>query len=149
MDEFIPVSVKGVYVINTINGLTPMILITDEERNIMPIYVGMSEGISINLALNNVVTPRPMTHDLMVNAIEGLGARITDVFIDEIHDGTFYARLVLINNGSTLEIDARPSDCISLAIRVNASIMICRSVFESSLITEDELEGMMTLDSLL
>jgi len=63
-----------------------------------------------------------------------------DVFIDEIHDGTFYARLVLINNGSTLEIDARPSDCISLAIRVNASIMICRSVFESSLITEDELE---------
>ena len=73
MDEFIPVSVKGVYVINTINGLTPMILITDEERNIMPIYVGMSEGISINLALNNEVTPRPMTHDLMVNAIEGLG----------------------------------------------------------------------------
>jgi len=149
MDEFIPVSVKGVYVINTISGLTPMILITDEERNIMPIYVGMSEGISINLALNNEVTPRPITHDLMVNDIEGLGARLTDVFIDEIHDGTFYARLVIIYNGSTLEIDARPSDCISLAIRVNASIMICRSVFESSLITEDELEGMITLDSLL
>ena len=135
--------------INTINGLTPMVLISDEEGKIMPIYVGMPEGISINSALNNEVTPRPMTHDLMVNAIEGLGARITDVFIDEIHDSTFYARLILIKNDSTIEIDARPSDCISLAIRTNASIMVCRSVFDSSLITEDELEGMMTLDSLL
>jgi bifunctional DNase/RNase len=149
MDDFIRAIVKGVYIVNTINGPTPMVLISDEERKIMPIYVGMPEGISINSALNNEVTPRPMTHDLMINSIESLGARISDVYIDEIQNGTYYARLALTYNGSVMEIDARPSDCISLAIRVDAPIKVRRSVFESSLITEDELEGIMTLNSFL
>lgn len=149
MDEFIPVEIDGVFMTGTIHGMTPLVIISNKEGKIMPIYVGMSEGVSINSALNNEVTPRPMTHDLMTTIIERLDARITEVFIDEIKDGVYYARLSLSYNGSTIEIDARPSDCISLAIRTGSPISVRRSVFESSEIHEDELEGMRTLDSML
>lgn len=134
---------------NTFHGLTPMVVITDEDNNIMPIYVGMSEGVSINSGLNNDITPRPMTHDLMTSIIQRLGARIKVIIIDEIKDGIYYARLNLSYNGSTIEVDARPSDCISLAVRTSAPINVRKSVFESSLINQEELEGMMTLDSFI
>ncbi|MDF1558196.1 MAG: bifunctional nuclease family protein [ANME-2 cluster archaeon] len=147
MDNFIPVDVMGVYMTSTPHGLTPVVMIHNEGGEIMPIYVGMSEGVSINSAANNEVTPRPMTHDLMTAIIEQLGASISCVYIDEIKDGIYYARLILSYNGSTIEIDARPSDCISLAVRTGAPMRVRRSVFQSSTINEDELEGMMTMDS--
>lgn len=149
MDDFIQVEVDGVFMTSTIHGLTPIVIISDKDGKIMPIYVGISEGVSINSALNDEVTPRPMTHDLMINIIDRLEAKINEVFIDEIKDGIYYARLCITYNGSTVEIDARPSDCISLAVRANSPIRIRRSVFEYSLIDEDEIEGMMTLDSML
>jgi bifunctional DNase/RNase len=149
MDDFIQVEVDGVFMTSTIHGLTPIVIISDKDGKIMPIYVGMSEGVSINSALNDEVTPRPMTHDLMINIIDRLEAKINEVFIDEIKDGIYYARLCISYNGSTVEIDARPSDCISLAIRANSPIRIRRSVFEYSLIDEDEIEGIMKLDSML
>ncbi|MCL7415412.1 MAG: bifunctional nuclease family protein [ANME-2 cluster archaeon] len=147
MEHFIPVDVMGVYMTSTPHGLTPVVIIHNEGGEIMPIYVGMSEGVSINSAANNEVTPRPMTHDLMTAIIEQLGASISCVYIDEIKDGIYYARLSLSYNGSTIEIDARPSDCISLAVRTGAPMRVHMSVFQSSTINEDELEGMMTLDS--
>lgn len=147
MNNFIPVDVMGVYMTNTLHGLTPVVMISNEEGMIMPIYVGMSEGVSINSAANNEVTPRPMTHDLMTSILERLEASISAVFIDEIKDGIYYARLTLDYDGTTIEIDARPSDCISLAVRTNAPIFVRHSVFHSSMIKEEEMEGMMTLDS--
>ncbi len=147
MNDFIPVDVMGVYMTNTPHGLTPVVIISNDEGEIMPIYVGMSEGVSINSAANNSVTPRPMTHDLMTSILERLDASISCVFIDEIKDGIYYARLSLNYDDTTIEIDARPSDCISLAVRTNAPIMVHSSVFHSSTIQEDEMEGMMTLDS--
>ncbi|MCK4928523.1 MAG: bifunctional nuclease family protein [Methanosarcinales archaeon] len=147
MDDFIQVDVMGVYMTSTLHGLTPVVMISNEAGEIMPIYVGMSEGVSINSASNNEITPRPMTHDLMTSIIERLDASISCVFIDEIKDGIYYARLKLNYDGSTIEIDARPSDCISLAVRTGAPIKVRSSVFQSSTIKEDEMEGMMTLDS--
>lgn len=205
MDDFIPVEVVGVYLTGTPQGPASLVIISNDEGRIMPIYIGMSEGISINSALNNEITRRPMTHDLTTNiivcldarikevlideinddvshdfinnAIERIGAKINEVLIDEIKDGMthdlmttligrlgarineviideiknniYYARLNLMYNGSNIEIDARPSDCISLAVRTNSPIKVRRSVFESSVIHEDELQGMMTMDSLL
>jgi bifunctional DNase/RNase len=140
MNDFIPVDVMGVYMTNTLHGLTPVVIISNDEGEIMPIYVGMS-------AANNLVTPRPMTHDLMTSILDRLDANISCVFIDEIKDGIYYARLSLNYDDTTIEIDARPSDCISLAVRTNAPIMVHSSVFHSSTINEDEMEGMMTLDS--
>jgi hypothetical protein len=149
MDEFILANVKGVYIINTIHGPTPMVIISNEEEEIMPIYVGMAEGVSIHSALNNEVTQRPMTHDLMTTIIERLGATITGVQIDEIEDSIYYARLTLSYDGSSIDIDARPSDCISLAVRRDVPIKVRKSVFESSTISEDELNGSLTIDSFL
>ena len=149
MDEFILANVKGVYIINTVHGPTPMVIISNEEEEIMPIYVGMSEGVSIHSALNNEVTQRPMTHDLMTTIIERLGATITGVQIDEIEDSIYYARLTLSYDGSSIDIDARPSDCISLAVRRDVPIKVRKSVFESSTISEDDLDGSLTIDSFL
>lgn len=133
----------------TLHGLTPLIIIANEEKKIMPIYVGMSEGVSINSALKKEVTPRPMTHDLMTTIIERLDASVNRILIDEIKDGIYYARLALAHNGVTIELDARPSDCISLAVRTDAPIMVRRSVFDASVIAEEELEDMLAIDSLL
>ncbi|MBC2699551.1 MAG: bifunctional nuclease family protein [ANME-2 cluster archaeon] len=149
MDEFILANVKGVYIINTVHGPTPMVIISNEEEEIMPIYVGMAEGVSIHSALNNEVTQRPMTHDLMTTIIERLGATITGVQIDEIEDSIYYARLTLSYDGSSIDIDARPSDCISLAVRRDVPIKVRKSVFESSTISEDDLDGSLTIDSFL
>jgi bifunctional DNase/RNase len=149
MDEFIQVNVKGVYMTNTVHGPTPVVIISSEDEKMMPIYVGMTEGISIYSGLNNEVTQRPMSHDLMMTIIERLGATITGVQIDEIQDGIYYARLTLLYNGSTIDIDARPSDCISLAVRRNVPIRVRKSVFESSIISEDDLDGSVTIDSFL
>ena len=149
MDEFIQVNVKGVYMTNTVHGPTPVVIISSEDEKMMPIYVGMTEGISIYSGLNNEVTQRPMSHDLMMTIIERLGATITGVQIDEIQDGIYYARLTLSYDGSTIDIDARPSDCISLAVRRNVPIRVRKSVFESSIISEDDLDGSVTIDSFL
>lgn len=149
MDEFILANVKGVYMTNTVHGTTPVVIISSEDGKIMPIYVGMAEGVSIHTGLNNEVTQRPMTHDLMMTIIERLGAIITGVQIDEIQDGIYYARLTLSYNDSTIDIDARPSDCISLAVRQDVPIKVRKSVFESSIISEDDLDGSLTIDSFL
>jgi bifunctional DNase/RNase len=92
---------------------------------------------------------RTMTHDLMMTIIERLGATITGVQIDEIQEGIYYARLTLSCDGSTMDIDARPSDCISLAVRRDVPIKVRKSVFESSIISEDDLDGSLTIDSFL
>jgi hypothetical protein len=149
MDDFILANVKGVYMTNTVHGPTPIVIISSEDEKIMPIYVGMTEGVSIHSALNNEVTQRPMTHDLMMTIIERLGATITAVRIDEIQNGIYYAQLTLSYDGSSIDIDARPSDCISLAVRRDVPIKVRRSVFESSTISEDDLDGSQTIDSLL
>jgi bifunctional DNase/RNase len=149
MGKFIMANVKGVYMTNTFHGPTPVVIISSEDEKIMPIYVGMAEGVSIHSALNKEVSQRPMTHDLMLNIIERLGATITCVQIDEIEDGIYYARLTLSYDGSSIEIDARPSDCISLAVRRDVPIKVCRSVFESSVISEDDLDGSISIDSFL
>lgn len=149
MSNFIITTVKGVYMTNTIHGPTPLVIISSEDEKIMPIYVGMAEGVSIHTALNDEVTQRPMTHDLMMSIIEHLGATITGVQIDEIKDGIYYARLTLSFDGSSIDIDARPSDCISLAVRGDVPIKVSKSVFESSTISEDDLDGSISIDSFL
>lgn len=149
MDDFILAYVKGVYMTNTLHGPTPVVIISNEDEEIMPIYVGMAEGVSIHSALNNEVTQRPMTHDLMMTIIERLSSTVTGVQIDEIRDGIYYARLTLLYDGSSIDIDARPSDCISLAVRRNVPIKVRRSVFESSVISEDELDGSISIQTFL
>lgn len=149
MNNIIPVTVKGVYVIEARYGLTPLILLSDESDNILPIYVGVSEAMSIYAALQKEVAPRPMTHDLMISILEQLDTKIDYILIDDLDDGIYYARLIIQTNGLKKELDARPSDCIALALRANAPIKIRKKVLDDAAINKEDLKGIMTIDNYL
>jgi bifunctional DNase/RNase len=95
-----------------------------------PIVIGRFEGREIWQLVNDAKTPRPMTHELLRNAIEALGASIERVVVNDLDKGTFYARVVLSRNGETIELDARPSDALALATRVRAPIFCAEHVVD-------------------
>ncbi len=105
----------------------------------LPIWIGKPEADSIALALGKVVTPRPLTHDLIKNVIHGLKMKATKVVITEIIDNTYYAGIYIDKGGgSEIPIDSRPSDAIAVAIRINIPIFVDESVIERR--NNDELE---------
>lgn len=101
-----------------------MVVLKEKKgKRTLPIIIGIPEASAIKLKISGIHTPRPMTHDLLKNIIEQLGATLTRVVIDKLQDNTFYAKLVF--NGrkdKQIVIDARPSDSIALALRVNCQI---------------------------
>jgi bifunctional DNase/RNase len=109
----------------------------DGERY-LPIWIGPFEAEAITLELQQVELARPLTHDLLRAVIIKMGARVSHVLVNELRDDTFYARVVLDNNGHPLEIDSRPSDAIALAVRAKAPIFVAESVMEKAAITPDE-----------
>jgi len=128
----------------TIKGLmvdpvtsSPIILLRDSEgERILPIWVGVFEANAIALQIENVSTPRPMTHDLLNNVIQGLNASLEKVVVCEIKDSTFYALMHLRLPDGMVIVDARPSDAIALALRASAPIFV----------DEDVIEGAKSLD---
>lgn len=95
-----------------------------------PIVIGNYEAITLNRKLNNVKTPRPLTHDLIENVLKGLNAALTKVVVSQIKNNTFYAKLVLQQNGREIEIDSRPSDAIILATLLKSPIYVNEDVLE-------------------
>jgi len=115
-----------------VSGEAVVILEDMEGKNALPIWIGPAEAFAIELALKNVVPPRPMTHDLLKNTIESLNAKVTKVSITNLQNKTFYAMITLQFMDSEVNIDARPSDAIALALRVNVPIYAAESVVESA-----------------
>jgi bifunctional DNase/RNase len=109
----------------------------DSER-FLPIWIGPFEAEAITLELQRVELARPLTHDLLKAVITAMGARVSHVLVNELRDDTFYARIILDDNGQPLEIDSRPSDSIALAVRAKAPIFVAESVMERAAITPDE-----------
>ena len=104
----------------------------------LPIWIGKPEADSIALVLGKVATPRPMTHDLVKNIIDGLKVRVTKIVITEIIDNTYYA-VIHINEGKNeILIDSRPSDAVAVALRVNVSIFVEEGILGTK--TADELD---------
>jgi uncharacterized protein len=103
---------------------TPILLLqeTGEASRTLPIYIGTSEAQAIAYALQGVVTPRPMTHDLMKDMLEELGATVDCVVITELRERTFYAEVRLLLGGRQVSVSARPSDAVALAVRTSATI---------------------------
>ncbi|MCX7829888.1 MAG: bifunctional nuclease family protein [Acidobacteria bacterium] len=99
-----------------------LVLKTDSGDKILPIWIGPSEAQAIALELQEIHAPRPMTHDLICNLIKSLSGKLVRVDICDIRDNTFYAEMVVKKNRSEIRIDARPSDAIAVAIRLNAPI---------------------------
>jgi bifunctional DNase/RNase len=140
------VSIKGVYLLEKNSGPVPLVLLEDEAERIMPIYIGLSEAISINAAINHDIPPRPMTHDLFISLLERTSSQIDDILIDELKDGIYYARLCVSLDGRQFEIDARPSDCIAIALRCRATIHVRESIICEAAIDKEEIEGILSLD---
>ena len=143
------VNIKGVFLIEKEPGPVPIVLLEDDMKRIMPIYIGLSEAISINSALNHEIPPRPMTHDLFVTLVERLGSKIESILIDELNEGVYYARISVFMDGKSFDIDARPSDSIAIALRCAAPIQIRESVLSEAVITKEELANVLPLDNYL
>ncbi len=111
---------------------SPVVLLKEISGNrVLPIFIGPAEATSIVYALEKVDFVRPLTIDLMKRLIEGLEGKVLKVVITEIKDNTFYAEVVLEKDGKTVVIDARPSDSVGLALKVNCPIYCAEAVMES------------------
>ena len=127
----IEMTIKGLMVDPVTN--TPIVILRDKEgQRVLPIWVGVYEANAIALQIENVATPRPMTHDLLRNVIYDLKADIQKVVVCDLKDNTFYALLYLAVNGEVVAIDARPSDAIALALRVSAPIFVDEKVIDNA-----------------
>jgi len=109
-----------------------------DGENTLPIWIGRPEADSIALALGKITTPRPLTHDLIKNVLDGLKTEVTKIVVTEIVDNTYYAAIYLNKDGLEIPVDSRPSDAIAVAIRTNSPIFVDNSVIEFK--SSDELE---------
>ncbi|MHC1631413.1 MAG: bifunctional nuclease family protein [Methanotrichaceae archaeon] len=148
MRDPVLVKVKGVCIAEADGGIhAPMVILEDESGRIVPLFVGLSEAISIYLACTGKISPRPTTHDLFVSTLERLNAKITNVLIDDLRDGVYYAMLTVSIDSVEQNIDARPSDCMALAIRSNAPIYMQESVIVDSCVDKSKLGLLKDIES--
>ena len=133
--ELVPMSIKGL-MLDPVSNSPIVVLKDDDEKFFLPIWVGIFEANAIALQLENITTPRPMTHDLLRNMISELDARVIRIVINDLRDSTFFAqiRIVVGHAGSDrmLEVDARPSDAIALALRTEAPIYVAQTVLDQA-----------------
>jgi uncharacterized protein len=127
----VPMTIKGLMLDPISNS--PIVVLKDEKDEVfLPIWVGVFEANAIALRLENVDTPRPMTHDLLRNIIADVEGTVTRVVINQLVDSTFYARIFMTLGTRNLEIDARPSDALALALRTDAPIFVDQSVLDQA-----------------
>jgi hypothetical protein len=133
--EKIQVDILGLSTSPASGGAYALILKEVNGNRRLPIIIGAFEAQSIALEMEGIKPPRPLTHDLMKSILETLGAELDEIYINELRDGTFYAKLSF----DTQEIDARPSDAIALAVRFGAPIFVSDKVMaEAGFLPENE-----------
>jgi hypothetical protein len=113
------------------------------KERALPICIGHSEAQAIVLKMEDVSVPRPMTHDLIKNILEGIQATVSRIVINAMEDNTFFAVILLSIDGNEVSIDSRPSDAIALALRVDAPIYVAKKVLDETRtidLSEPELE---------
>ncbi len=133
----IEMSVEGIRV-SLMNYQRVVILKEKEADRYLPIWIGPAEADAITVRLQDVSVARPLTHDLLRDVLERLGAQVDSVIVNDLADDTFYARILLNVNGERVEIDARPSDAIALAVRVQVPIFAEDAVLEKAGVQLDQ-----------
>ncbi len=109
----------------------PILILKDlEEKRVLPIWIGAMEAMSISISLNKISMERPLTHDLMINILESMNAKITKACVVDLKDGTYFAELYIEKGEEVYVIDSRPSDAIALAVRCDAKIFANESLLE-------------------
>ncbi len=130
-------------------NMSPIVLLKDnEERNFLPIWIGMFEAAAIAMELQEFKPPRPMTHDLLTKTIQLLEGEVYKITISEILENTFYAIIEIRKKGSTksINIDARPSDAIAIAVRTKAPIFVSEGVMAKAKMVNTEKDEEETKD---
>ena len=127
--------------VSIMNYQRVVILRVKETDRYLPIWIGPNEADAIALKLQDVSVPRPLTHDLLRAVIASLGASVNRIVVSELSNDTFYAKIVLQHNGTTMEVDSRPSDAIALAVRSQAPIYAEDAVVEKAGVLMDAETG--------
>jgi len=122
------------------NGAYAIILYELEGKRKLPIIIGGFEAQAIALKLENIKPPRPFTHDLFKNIADAFHLHVNEIIIDELHNETFYAKVICEVNGEVHEIDARPSDAIAIAVRFNAPLFVTEEIMNEAGIKEEQKE---------
>jgi bifunctional DNase/RNase len=127
--EFLRVAIGGLVKDQRNN---PVVLLKREDGDeVLPIWIGHSEALAIELQMKGEVFERPLTHDLLKTAVESLGASVVKAAITELRDNTFFAKIYLQRDNEVYVIDARPSDSIALALKSRANIYVSNEVFKN------------------
>ena len=127
----IEMTIKGLMVDPITN--MPIVVLKDKEgERVLPIWVGIFEANAIALQIENIATPRPMTHDLLRNVIADLDGAVDRVVVSDLKENTFFAIIHLTVKGERVVVDARPSDAIALALRTRAPILVEETVIDNA-----------------
>jgi hypothetical protein len=131
------VEVELFQVILTDGSPTQSIVLREKSGDrIIPIFIGYNEAIAIDRKLKDVAVPRPLTHDLLQSVIERMGGKLERVVLNDLRDGTYYALLIIQKDGQRVEVDARPSDAIALAVRTGAPVFAEEAVIQKAMSPE-------------
>ncbi|MEX0994214.1 MAG: bifunctional nuclease family protein [Balneolaceae bacterium] len=119
-------------------GAYALILNEENGNRRLPIIIGTFEAQAIALELESIKPPRPMTHDLLKNIVLSFDSSVAEIYINDLSEGTFFAQIIYDRNGKRVELDARPSDAIALAIRFDAPIHVAKKVLDEAGIVSEE-----------
>ena len=140
--EFIQVEILTLSTYPTSGNGYALVLGEVETNRRLPIVIGSFEAQAIAFELEKIHPPRPLTHDLFRNAIEAFGVEVTDVLVDDLREGTFFAKVRYVMGGVEGQLDARPSDAIALAVRLDVPIYVAPAVMEEAgVMAEQENEA--------
>jgi hypothetical protein len=127
----IEMRIKGL-VVDPISKMPIVVLEDLHSKRMLPIWIGVFEANAIALRIENIATPRPMTHDLLKNLLDELDIKVEKIVVNDVRDNTFYAQIYCRHMNQTITIDSRPSDAIALVLRTDAPIFVEESVVEKA-----------------
>ena len=122
----------GTVLFDQAKGAAVITLVEEQGERVLPIFIGMWEGMAILRELNRTPAPRPVLHDILYNLLQGFQARLEKVVVDAVRENTYYAQLYVTQHDSTMIADARPSDALALALKFQAPIYVADAVLETA-----------------
>ena len=144
--DFIRVDIIGLSTSPSSGGAYALVLGEVEGNRRLPIIIGAFEAQAIALELEKIQPPRPMTHDLLRDTFDSLDVSVQEIVIDELREGTFFAKIRYQHNGTQQQLDSRPSDAVALAVRVDVPIYVAPMVLEEAgIVAEDDDTGVSSL----
>jgi bifunctional DNase/RNase len=138
--DYTQVDIIGLSTSPSSGGAYALVLGEVDGNRRLPIIIGAFEAQAIALELEKIQPPRPMTHDLLRGLFDALGAEVTDIVIDDLREGTFFAKVRYVYDDEEATLDARPSDAVALAVRTDAPIFVAASVLDEAGIPADDGE---------